>query len=193
MTDESKIDARKPMHTGKWGTAFDIMRDVIYVNSFDLDLYERATLNFIFARTRFYNKQWEYIPLRHFLNGVWSKEVGCVCAPIRISEKKLLESLKHLEGKGIIEVRRAVTRSNCYRIRHDEEIKGSAPFMYAVQHQPALFNSMIKELERNERRLSDDFRKLLYAMKEHLEELKTTSTKEGTVTPHVPKGGSRTR
>jgi hypothetical protein len=161
------IDAREN-GDGKWGTAFDILRDVLYGESGYLDLYEQATLSFIFQRTRMYAKQWEYIPLRHFRNGVWSLEYGRICSPIRISEKKLIESLKHLEEKTFIEVRRAVARANCYRIRETKEIEHSTAGVYIVQHQPKLGRAIVREMEANRSRLNSDQQMLLKALKDEL-------------------------
>jgi hypothetical protein len=80
-----RLIVRLPM--GKWGTAFDILRDVVYGQSVYLNLYEQTTLHFIFRRTQFFGKDWEHIPLRHFLGGVWSREYFVITPPIRISEK----------------------------------------------------------------------------------------------------------
>jgi hypothetical protein len=162
------IDARENGRLGKWGTAFDILRDVLYGESAYLDLYERATLSFIFQRTRMYAKQWEYIPLRHFRNGVWSLEYGRIRSPIRISEKKLIESLKHLEEKTFIEVRRAVVRANCYRIREIKEIEYTTAVVYIVQHQPKLGRAIIREMEANRTRLNPALQALLKLLRHDL-------------------------
>jgi hypothetical protein len=168
----SKIDARAEWTTGKWGTAFDIMRDVLYGYRQYLDLYEQTTLSFIFARTGFYNKEWEYIPLRHFLKGVWSKKSGCIISRIRISEKKLIDSLRHLERKGIIDARRSVTRAKCYRIRRFKEIKLRDVVEEVIGTQSELFDSIIQEMELNESKLSDENKCLLAALKTHRDEQK---------------------
>jgi|SRR6266550_3134007 len=94
----------RPM--GKWGDAFGIMREMVYGKRRYLDLFEQTTLAFIFGRTTYYGKEWEFIPLRHFMSGVWSRTSGCISPRIRISETKLLEAIKGLEAKTIIEVER---------------------------------------------------------------------------------------
>ncbi|MGX1348000.1 hypothetical protein AB7M49_001576 [Bradyrhizobium elkanii] len=140
---------------GKWGTAFDALRDVVYGQCEFLDLFEQTTLHFIYRRTHFYGKEWERIPLRHFLCGIWSKEYGCITPPIRISEKKLLESLKSLEAKTIIQVRRAVTKSNTYRIVQQNEIDFGQLLHWYCNLQPHLVQSKIRQMEHNRAILDD--------------------------------------
>lgn len=153
---------------GKWGTAFDILRDVVYGRSEFLDLYEQTTLHFIYRRTHFFGKEWERIPLRHFLEGVWSKDYGCITPRIRISEKKLLESLKSLETKTIIQVRRTVTKSNSYRIAEVNEIETGPLLEWCLRHQPSLLQSMVRQREKNKDILDFGESEVLRSLKEDL-------------------------
>jgi hypothetical protein len=160
----------KPRPPGKWGTAFDILRDILYGKRPYIDLYEQTTLNFIYGRTRYYGKEWEYIPLRHFMCGIWSLDHGCVCPRIRISETKLLEALKNLKAKNIIEVEHRVARSNRYRIREDREIDMSGVIRYIADHQADLVAMIVREMQHNLARLNDAEVKLLSSWKEILAE-----------------------
>lgn len=117
-----------------------------------LDLYERETLAFIFGRTSLFFKEWETIPLRHFMEGVRSADGATVMSPIAMSETKLLESLKHLEHKGIIEVRRHPVNASQYRIRAFSEIDQTSLLTYMQRHQPKQYQSIIGRHFRQEMR-----------------------------------------
>lgn len=137
---------------GKWGTAFDVLRDVVYGQSEYLDLYEQTTLHFIFRRTRMYQKEWEYIPMRHFLNGISGPQGLIVTPRIRISEKTLLQSLKRLERKGIITVERSGTGANKYRINEDSELDTKKIVKEFINQIP-IARDLARQVEKNAHRL----------------------------------------
>lgn len=86
------------------------------------NLHERDVLQFIYNRTCMWNKEWEIIPLRHFMEGVREKSGVIVAAPVAMGEPKLLESLRSLEGKGFIKVKRTPRQPSLYKITDSEEI-----------------------------------------------------------------------
>lgn len=140
---------------GKWGDYFDILRDVVWGKTQFLDLYEQTTLFFILRRTWYWGKEWEFIPLRHFTNGIWTKDGDdCVTPPIRISETKLIQAIKSLEGKCIIEIDRKVARTSRYRIRRWAEIDDHKIFEYIVLYQPKMAALIVRDMKRNLSRLS---------------------------------------
>lgn len=146
---------------GKWGDAFGIMRDILYGKAQYLDLYEQATLAFIYGRTRYYGKEWEHISIRDFMSGIWSRDSQCITPRIRISEASLLRALKGLEEKTIIEVRRRPSRSNWYRIRPETEFDFDKALYYILSSQVSLLRMMVGEMEDNLARLSEgDLRRL---------------------------------
>ena len=171
---------------GKWGNAFDILRDTVYGLAQHLDLYEQTTLHFIFRRTQYFGKDWEPIPLRQFLRGVWSKEYGCITPRIRISEKKLLEALKSLEAKGIIQVVRAVTKSNRYRIVKVSEVSVGKIAVWNFENKPALSRDLLKQLEHNVDILDKEHLAMLLCLDEGLAELKCQRGGTGDVTTASP-------
>ncbi|SHN72090.1 hypothetical protein SAMN05444170_2190 [Bradyrhizobium erythrophlei] len=126
------------------------MRDVTYGKLRYMDLYEQTTLAFIWGRTQYYGKAWEFIPLRHFMSGVWGRDGLCVAPRIRISETKLLQSIKSLEAKNFIEVNRTF-RKNRYRIRTEIEIdtpdNTRKIWEYIIWNQPGLLAMMVGEME----------------------------------------------
>jgi hypothetical protein len=153
---------------GKFGTAFDILRDVVFGKAQYMDLYEQTTLIYIFRRTRIYGKDWESIPLRHFMSGVWSRKNGCIAPRIRISETKLLEALASLESKTIIEIERRTARISRYRIREDREIEIEKVVQHVGLHQIGLVRTIVRELEQNAGHLPETDARLLYCWRGHL-------------------------
>lgn len=113
-------------------------RDVLQGKNTLLSLHERDVLTFIFCRTRVYKKMSEKIPLRHFEKGVYTRDGVLVCGQVVMSQAKLLESLRHLEGKGIIEVTRRPPRASIYRIKEIDEIEDDVAFDYIERNQPKL-------------------------------------------------------
>jgi len=81
------------------------------------------------------------------MSGVWSRTSGCISPRIRISETKLLEAIKGLEAKTIIEVERRVARSNRYRICQDTEFDFPKAIRYICENQPDLVRVMVREME----------------------------------------------
>lgn len=108
-----------------------------------LDLYERDVAQFIFARTRmFADKQWEAISINQFMRGIVSENYRL--GPVDMSERKLLESLKHLKAKQIVEVREGgMTTGNRYRIKEESEIDLEHLHTYVRRHQPKLAERML--------------------------------------------------
>lgn len=106
-----------------------------------LDLHERDVLWAIFSRTRMYSKEWEQISINQFMHGIVSADGKVVSHVVSMGENKLLESLTHLEAKGIIEVRRRMHQTNFYRIREEEEIDEEHVRAYMFRHQRKTFES----------------------------------------------------
>lgn len=112
-----------------------------------IDLYERDVLFFIFARTRVYGeKEWERIPIRHFMHGVRAADGRYVCSPVAMSKTKLLEALRHLKGKGIIETRMTEDGTSNYRVRDESEIDVNHIRTYMSRHQQREFKSIFGRL-----------------------------------------------
>lgn len=105
------------------------------------DLHERDVLWFIFARTCMYGKVWETIPLRHFTHGVFSEGV-CHGCPVRMGEAKLLESLKHLEAKRVIQVVRHPTRASRYKVSDTDEFDTGHALAYMRRYQKKAFRGI---------------------------------------------------
>jgi hypothetical protein len=127
-----------------WADTWAILRDVMTPYGLYLDTYERDVLNFIFLRTRLYRKEWESIPIKHFKNGVFSADGNLVAPPVDVSEPKIWECLKHLKGKGIVEVRSypGTSNPNMYRIRGDAEIDREHVVAYTRRYQRSLNERM---------------------------------------------------
>lgn len=129
-----------------WGATWDVLRDVVHHYSLYLDSAERETLWFIFSRTRLFRKEWEAITIRQFECGIVSADGQFIAAPITIGHRALLASLKHLEGKGIIEVKRETRNGgslpNMYRIKESNEIITTHVFSYMKVNQPKTFDRM---------------------------------------------------
>ncbi len=134
-----------------WAGTWDILRDVVHPFSLYLDTYEQAVLQFIFYRTRLYRKEWETISLNHFKFGIATQDGRFVAAPLDMGEPRLLESLKHLEGKHIIEVRRypGTNRGNQYRIRGEDELDRMHVASYMRQHQRKTNERMLAKFAQN--------------------------------------------
>ena len=65
---------------------------------------EFAVVSMIFDRTIMWQKEWEKIPERHFLEGVSTKK-GCVHAGLNIGRTALKKTLKSLISKGVVRVK----------------------------------------------------------------------------------------
>ncbi len=72
-----------------------------------------------------YGKPWEDIPLRHFTEGIWSRENGNICSRLVMKINTVHSAIKHLRGKGLIEVREHATRAYKYRIVEPAELAHS--------------------------------------------------------------------
>lgn len=153
-----------------------------------MDLYEQATLAFIFGRTCLFKKEWEFIPLRHFMKGVWGRDGMCVAPRIRISEASLLKAIASLEAKKIIEVDRSF-RKNRYRIRTIVEIENDKDYaniwQYIILNQPALLAMMAAELESRRSLLDAADLRLLSSFQETLRAHKTGAILNGALTGEV--------
>jgi hypothetical protein len=173
---------------GKWGDAFSIMRDVTYGKLRYMDLYEQTTLAFIWGRTQYYGKAWEFIPLRHFMSGVWGRDGLCVAPRIRISETKLLQSIKGLEAKNIIEVNRTF-RKNRYRIRTEIEIDTPENTRKIWEHiifnQPGLLGMMVGEMEDRKSLLDESELEQLVSFREIIQLHQTGAILNGTLRDEV--------
>jgi hypothetical protein len=99
-----------------------------------------------------------------------SDRYGCITPRIRISEKKLLESLKSLETKTIIQTWKAVTKSTRYRIATLKEIDMGRVLDWYCNKQLVLMKAQIRQMERSPPPLADEYLKLLEALKQHLQE-----------------------
>jgi hypothetical protein len=137
------------MSGGKWGTAFDILRDVMHPSIMYVNSHELAVLFFIYCRTRIYNKEWEAIPLRHFLHGIVGSDGQMVIGPLDISEPTLWQCLKHLEGKRLIEIRKHPLRASEYRIRPDDEVDHTFIMEYMQRHQRKQLTRMLTRFGKN--------------------------------------------
>ncbi|MET4190651.1 MULTISPECIES: hypothetical protein [unclassified Bradyrhizobium] len=123
-----------------WGESWSILRGTMHGYDLCTDIYEREVLWFIFRRTHFYQKEWEAISLNQFKHGILSADGEVVIGPIDMSEPTLLKCLKHLKGKGLIEVREVPGHSsaNEYRIRPESEVNSELVDRYLRRHQPEL-------------------------------------------------------
>jgi hypothetical protein len=63
-----------------------------------------------------------------------------VAAPLLMSGKKIREALRHLEAKGIVEVRRDNITASQYRIRSADEIDLEHVASFMRRHQPKLID-----------------------------------------------------
>jgi len=147
-----------------WRSFFDVLRDVVFASSFYLSTAEQLVLMFIFRRTRMYGKEWEKIPLRHFTEGVWSRNAGDVCSRLILKTNTVIGALKHLRDKGLIEVREHDVQAYQYRIREADEINRENMINYVQAHQPKQLNAMLIELRRNSKRLPSELFEALQAM-----------------------------
>lgn len=68
----------------------------------------RACLDFVISRTLMFGKDYERIPHRHFVEGVWTKYGDCVTAPTGLSRTTVIVSLNELEEMGLIEIQNEV-------------------------------------------------------------------------------------
>ncbi|MVT68370.1 hypothetical protein GPL21_25060 [Bradyrhizobium pachyrhizi] len=157
------VASQLPLKTakGKWVTAFDILRDVVFAHSIYLTSAEQQVLVFIFRRTRMYGKAWEQIPLRHFTDGVWSQANGNVCSRLVMKINTIHTALKHLRNKGLIEVKEHATDAFAYRIVEPHEIAEQKIITYLTEAQPRQMEAIVRELRRNERRLPPKYRRIL--------------------------------
>lgn len=67
--------------------------------------FDFIVLQFVWMRTVFWGKKKEYIPARHFLNGVWNEQEGNWAGGaggLNISRRTLTDALARLEQAGII-------------------------------------------------------------------------------------------
>lgn len=150
----------------------------MFEHRFCIDLYEREVLFFIFCRTGMYDKEEEVISLRDFMEGIRNTTNGqYVASPVAISKTKLLDSLRHLEAKRIIEVTRAYQQKNKYRIRKVEELDIEQIMVYMEQNQNKQFRSLFGRLHRR------DNKTLGQQVREHMQNALTWS-KNGL--PHSP-------
>lgn len=113
-----------------------------------MDLHERDVFAFIFGRTAMFNKQWEAIPNRHFLYGIVSRDGRYIATPVDMSNNKLFESLRHLEAKGLIKIRRTDGGTNEYRICAEAELNTDAIENYMEKHQPSVLKSTFGKLHK---------------------------------------------
>lgn len=143
---------------GNWSLFYDTVRDIMRDYEAVMDVYEFKVLFFIFKRTYMYSnqKEWERIPLSHFVDGVYDRSDGSqIAAPTGMDRKKLLQALKHLEGKRLIEVRRRFNRESGrkeaseYRIRRDTEINDDQILEYLRANQPRIYQSIIEKTVRH--------------------------------------------
>lgn len=112
-----------------------------------MDLYERETMSFIFGRTCMYGKEWENIPIRHFMHGVFDGEGCVVIGPVAVSKTNLLRSLKLLQTKGLIEVRKSLTGATNYRIKKAAEIDHDHVIAVMRREQPRVFTAIQNRLQ----------------------------------------------
>lgn len=131
---------------------FNLTRDVLVGLSWAMDTHEFQVAWFIFRRTAIYGDQKEYerIPFRHFFDGVWDthEEDTVYVAPLGMTKRILLQSIEHLEAKGIIEVRRSVRGTSEYRLCGIDEIDERQVQAYVMQYQPRLAERLGKAKER---------------------------------------------
>jgi hypothetical protein len=113
-----------------------------------------------------YGKEWEAIPLRHFTNGVWSRNAGDTCPRLVMKNNTVINALRHLKGKGLIEVREHAIRAFQYRIREPKEIEAENFIVYIREHQPKQLRAIHLELRRNRNRLPPAYFEALKAMDE---------------------------
>lgn len=156
----------------------------MFGNSLWMDNYEQLVLTFIYRRIYMYGNQWATIPYRQFTDGVWSAKLGPVTPRIAISREKLFESLRHLQGKRIIEVRpgEKLTDGNRYRIREDSEIDQATILKYVMENQGSLLHSVYRELCKNKKYLPPAYNELLDAIKKEYQR-KTAFTRKRNAHP----------
>lgn len=80
---------------------------------------EFSVVLFIFQRTYRFNKLSEYIPVRHFLNGITARNGRVIAPPVHIKRRMLLYVLNRLEKAGFITVKRRGGKDNEYSLNLD--------------------------------------------------------------------------
>ena len=98
---------------------------------------EFLVLMFVFERTYGYKKEWERIPLRHFLDGVFHGQTNeCVTTRTGISKTNLLAALRHLTGKGLLLVSSdGKSGSNWYSVAKPEAVDWHRVISYLPENQ----------------------------------------------------------
>jgi len=145
----------------KWGQLFDVIRDVLFGCRIYLSDAEEKVVLFVLQRTRMYGKEWEKIPLRHFTEGVWSQRGGAICSRLVLKTSTVMEAIRHLKAKGIVQVREHPTRAFAYRLANPNEINHHAILVYIREKQPTQFAALLHQLRRNANRLPEPFKLLL--------------------------------
>jgi len=163
----------------KWGQLYDIIRDVLFGCRIYLSDAEEKVALFVFQRTRMYGKEWEKIPLRHFTEGVWSQRGGAICSRLVLKTSTVMEAIRHLKGKGLIQVREHPTRAFSYRVAAPNELNHHAILVYIREKQPAQFSALLHQLRRNENRLPEPFRMLLESADESAEPIFKSASRSG--------------
>lgn len=85
---------------------------------------EQAVLLFILERTLRFNKEWEYIPMRHFLNGVWMGNGELLHAGLNYSKSTIVKAYQSLVDKGLIS-KQGDTR-NMFKINYEKVLAAAA-------------------------------------------------------------------
>jgi hypothetical protein len=96
---------------------------------YDLDAYDLEILNFIFDRTRGWDKERECIPRGHFLQGVWERREGqviCVRGAITLHEDTLWRRLRSLRDRGIVSIEEG-TNGRSYKLNLEDMPKLRTP------------------------------------------------------------------
>lgn len=158
MTKRLKATSSK---NGRWTHLIDILRDVIFANRPYLSDHEEQVLLFIFQRTRMFGKEWDKIPLRHFTGGVWSRENGAISSRLTLKANSVIQALKHLQSKGLIEIQPHATKAYKYRIVTPAEIAHHDIVSYLQTHQEKQLQALVLELQRNEGHLPAAFAEVL--------------------------------
>lgn len=99
---------------------------------------EMAVLMFVFERTYGYKKEQERISLKHFLEGVHkSNSPLMITSRVGLSKTNLLRAIRHLLGKGIIQVHNeAGGGCNWYTVSKPEQINWHQVAEYVKENQP---------------------------------------------------------
>lgn len=163
MSDEQHITTDVPAgpNRAKWDQLFDVIRDVLFGCRIYLSDAEEKIVLFVLQRTRMYGKEWEKIPLRHFTEGVWSQRGGAICSRLVLKTSTVMEAIRHLKAKGIIQVREHPTRAFAYRLAAPNELNHHAILVYIREKQPTQFAALLHQLRRNAKRLPEPFKLLL--------------------------------